>query len=99
MHRAMLQKIMHAHEGPPPPTTVIRFTNLLSLVFLGKNKVGYFLDRPCIMTLQSGQLIQLLILSAIILQSTSLRALKHPANIPPVPSMSSFRPHLSSEPA
>jgi hypothetical protein len=29
-----------------PPTTVIRFANLLSLVFLGKNKVGYFLDRP-----------------------------------------------------
>jgi hypothetical protein len=29
-----------------PPTTVIRFANLPSLVFPGKNKVGYFLDRP-----------------------------------------------------
>jgi hypothetical protein len=28
------------------PTTVIRFANLPSLVFPGKNKVGYFLDRP-----------------------------------------------------
>jgi hypothetical protein len=26
-------------------TTVIRFANLPSLVFPGKNKVGYFLDR------------------------------------------------------
>jgi hypothetical protein len=32
-----------AHEGPP--TTVIRFANLPSLVSPGKNKVGYFLDR------------------------------------------------------
>jgi hypothetical protein len=29
-----------------PPTTVIRFANLPSLVFPGKNKVGCFLDRP-----------------------------------------------------
>jgi hypothetical protein len=29
-----------------PSTTVIRFANLSSLVFRGKNKVGYFLDRP-----------------------------------------------------
>jgi hypothetical protein len=29
-----------------PPTTVIIFANLPSLVFPGKNKVGYFLDRP-----------------------------------------------------
>jgi hypothetical protein len=29
-----------------PPTTVIRFANLLSLVSPGKNKVGFFLDRP-----------------------------------------------------
>jgi hypothetical protein len=28
-----------------PPTTAIRFANLPSLVFPGKNKVGYFLDR------------------------------------------------------
>jgi hypothetical protein len=28
-----------------PPTTVIRFANLPSLVFPEKNKVGYFLDR------------------------------------------------------
>jgi hypothetical protein len=30
-----------------PPSTVIRVANLPSLVFPGKNKVGYFLDRPC----------------------------------------------------
>jgi hypothetical protein len=42
MHRARPQQITHAHEGPP--TTVIR-----TLVFLGKNKVRYFLDRPRIM--------------------------------------------------
>jgi hypothetical protein len=29
-----------------PSTTLIRFANLPSLVFLGKNEVGYFLDRP-----------------------------------------------------
>jgi hypothetical protein len=31
-----------------PPTTVIRFSNLLSLVFPGKNKVGYFFNRVVI---------------------------------------------------
>jgi hypothetical protein len=36
---------MHAYEGSPPSTIVIRFANLPSLVFLGKNKVGYFLNR------------------------------------------------------
>jgi hypothetical protein len=29
----------------PPPPTVIRFANLLALVFLGKSKVRYFLNR------------------------------------------------------
>jgi hypothetical protein len=29
-----------------PPSTMVRFANLPSLVFPGKNKVGYFLDRP-----------------------------------------------------
>jgi hypothetical protein len=29
-----------------PSTTLIRSANLPSLVFLGKNKVRYFLDRP-----------------------------------------------------
>jgi hypothetical protein len=38
--------INHTCAWRSPPTTVIRFANLLSLVFLGKNKVGYFLDRP-----------------------------------------------------
>jgi hypothetical protein len=48
MHQARPQQVTHAHEGSPPTTTttVIRFVNLPSLVFLEKNKVEYFLDRP-----------------------------------------------------
>jgi hypothetical protein len=56
MHRERPEKIMHAHEGPP--TIVNRFANLPSLVFPGKNKVGYFLDRPCTHThLQNVELL------------------------------------------
>jgi hypothetical protein len=40
MHWARLQKITYAHEGPP--TTVIRFANLPSLVFPRKNEVIHF---------------------------------------------------------
>jgi hypothetical protein len=38
---------MRVKVPPPTTTTVIRFANLPSLVFPGKNKVSYFLDRPC----------------------------------------------------
>jgi hypothetical protein len=38
-------KKSHIHMKPPPPSAVIRFANLPSLVFPGKNKVGYFLNR------------------------------------------------------
>jgi hypothetical protein len=36
-----------------PPTTVIRFANLPSLGFPGKNKVRYFLDGPRTLELYS----------------------------------------------
>jgi hypothetical protein len=30
-----------------PSTTMLSFPTLLPLLTAGKNKVGYFLDRPC----------------------------------------------------
>jgi hypothetical protein len=45
---------MRMKAPPTTTTTVIRFANLPSLVFPGKSKVGYFLDRPRIWPLLSN---------------------------------------------